>query len=281
MYTVHLLQNACLAAILTSIVCGVIGSLVVVNRLVFLTGGIAHAAYGGIGLAFFLGLPVIPCTLAFSTLFSLLFALLTLQRQDTDTLIGVLWAAGMSLGILLLDFTPGYNVDLLSYLFGSILTVSPNDLWLMLCLVIIICSGTFLFFPAFLALSYDQEFARTRGVPVSFVYCLLVCMTGLTVVMVVQVVGLLLVIALMTIPPFLAKQQSTSLGGMIIRAIFWSTVFSLGGLLLAFKFDLSSGASIIALASSSFLATSAWQHIKTCCRHTNKSSTKNSPGPTS
>jgi zinc transport system permease protein len=127
------MRNALVAGLLASIICGIIGTFVVVNRIAFLAGGIAHAAYGGIGLAFFFGLPYIVGTLGFTLFAAMIMAAVTLKARDrADTFIGVLWAGGMGLGVLLLDLTPGYNVDLMSYLFGSILAVPKSDLWQML-----------------------------------------------------------------------------------------------------------------------------------------------------
>jgi zinc transport system permease protein len=127
------MQNALMAGILASIICGIMGTLIVVNRIVFLSGGIAHAAYGGIGLAFFFGWPFLLGTIGFSLLMALFMAAVTLKmKHRSDTIIGVIWALGMALGIILMDLTPGYNVDLMSYLFGSILTVPDSDIWLML-----------------------------------------------------------------------------------------------------------------------------------------------------
>ncbi len=247
------MQNALLAGLLASVACGIMGSLVVVNRLVFLAGGVAHAAYGGVGLAFFLGLPVLPSTIAFTLGASGLMGWASLRRTErADTLVGVLWAAGMACGILLLDLSPGYNVDLMSYLFGSILTVPHNDLLAMLALDVLVLGVVFLRYKDLLAMSYDREFAATCGVRVPLLHFLLLGLTALSVVMVIQVVGLLLVIALMSIPPYLAERNARTLAGMMLLATLWSLFFCIGGLLLAYGFNLTSGASIIAVATLSF-----------------------------
>lgn len=242
-------QQAILAGLLASAVCGLIGSLVVVNRLVFLAGGIAHAAYGGVGLAFFFGWPVLPSLIGFSVAASGAMASVSYERHDrADTLIGVLWAAGMAFGIILLDFIPGYRADLMSYLFGSILTVLPSDLWIMGGLVVVLfCSILFLYKPL-LALSFDREFARTRGIKVRLLHFLLLAMVALSVVILIRVVGLILVIALLTIPPALAEKQTSSLGAMMAVAAAWCALFCLSGLALAYVFDLTAGAVIIAVA---------------------------------
>ena len=151
------MRNAILSGLLASIMCGMIGTLVVVNRIVFISGGIAHAAYGGVGLAFFFGLSPFLGILGFSLLVSLILAVVTLKaKQRADTIIGVLWAVGMALGVILLDLTPGYNVDVMSYLFGSILTVSTSDLWLMLALNGLVSLTVGFFYHDLMALSYDE-----------------------------------------------------------------------------------------------------------------------------
>lgn len=246
-------RNALMAGLLVSIICGVIGSLVVVNRIVFLAGGVAHASYGGVGLAFHLGLPVLPVTAAFSTLAALGMAWVTLSsRERADTIIGVLWAAGMALGIILLDLTPGYNADLMSYLFGSILAVPDADLRLMAWLCALVLGLAALFSRGLLVMSFDMEFAMARGVPVRFLHFLLMGLTALCVVMVIRVVGLILVMALLTIPPFIAERRARSLPGMMLLAGCLSALFCVAGLYLSFSLDLTCGASIIAVACAGF-----------------------------
>jgi zinc transport system permease protein len=249
------MQNALTACVLASVACGLVGSLVVVNRLVFLAGGVAHAAYGGVGLAFFAGWPVLPCTVGFTLAASGAMGLVTLKSDHRrDTLIGVLWAAGMAAGILLLDFTPGYKADLMSFLFGSILAVPASDLWLMLVLDLVLLAAVLVCYKNFLAMAYDYEFARARGAPVAALHLVLLALVAVSVVMVIRVVGLILVIALLTIPPFMAERRSSSLGWMMFRATLLSMTFCLAGLAAAYALNLTSGASIIAVATLAFSA---------------------------
>lgn len=249
------MRNALLAGLLASIACGVIGSLVVVNRVVFVAGGISHAAYGGVGLAFFLGLPVLPVTIAFSLGMAAVMAAVTFGRGErADTVVGVLWAAGMAFGIILVDLTHGYNVDLMSFLFGSILAVPASDLWLMAALDVVLVAVAAYAYRGFLAMSFDAEFAGLRGVPVRLLHFVMLAMIAVSIVMIIRVVGLILVIALMTIPPYLAERGCRSLGGMMVRAGLYSAGFCLAGLCLSYAFDLTSGASIIAVASAWFFA---------------------------
>jgi zinc transport system permease protein len=247
------MRNALAAGLLASIICGVIGTLVVVNRIVFLSGGIAHAAYGGIGLSFFFGWPYMVGTIGFSLTAAMIMAAVSIQaKHRADTIIGVIWAVGMSLGIILLDLTPGYNVDLMSYLFGSILTVPGSDLMQMLLVGAVIIAVVFYFYNDFLAMSYDEEFARIRGVPVKPLYFLLIGMLAVATVMIIQVVGLILVIALLTIPPFIAEKYSKSLFEMIVWSSLLSILFTVTGLWLSYTFNLTSGASIILVAGVGF-----------------------------
>jgi zinc transport system permease protein len=262
-------QHALLAALLVSIACGVIGALVVVNRLVFMAGGIAHSAYGGVGLAFYTGLPVLPTTGAFTAGAALLLGLVTRRRRErTDTLIGVIWAGGMAFGIILLNLTPGYNTDLMSYLFGSILTVPARDLWLMLGADALILTLVLYYFRDLLSFSFDPDFARSRGIPVDGLHLMLLVLVAETVVMMLQVVGLILVIALLTIPPYLAERHTRSLAGMMLAAGFWSLVSCVAGLAAAYLLDISSGASIVATACVIYLVflvlQTAWRWLSRC-----------------
>jgi zinc transport system permease protein len=253
-------QHAILAGVLAGVACGVIGSLVVVNRQVFLAGGVAHAAYGGVGLAFFFGLPVLPSAVAFTALAAVITANFTFDRRErTDSFVGVLWASGMALGIILVNLTPGYNVDLMSYLFGSILTVPASDVWAMLVLDAVILAVVAYFYGDFLSMSFDMEFARAGGIPVKRLYALMLALTAVAVVMVIQVVGLILVIALLTIPAMLAETGARSLARMMLYAAGYCIVFSMLGLAAAYRFDLSSGASIIAVAAVSFFVIRTFQ----------------------
>jgi len=256
-------RNALMAGVLVSVVCGVIGTLVVVNRIVFLAGGIAHAAYGGIGLAFFMGWPYAVGTTGVSILSAGVMAAVTLKaRHRIDAMVGVIWAVGMAIGVVLLDLTPGYNVDLMSYLFGSILAVPVSDLWQMAAIGIAVIAIVTYYYNDFLAMSYDDEFARLRNVPVTFLYCLLLGMVALTVVMIIRVVGLILVIALLTIPPFIAEKFTGSLRAMMVLSSILSCLFTITGLWLSYLFNLTSGATIILVAAAGFFMSALWEYLK-------------------
>ena len=257
------MQNALLAGFLASLICGVMGTLVVVNRIVFLSGGIAHAAFGGIGLAFFFGWHYMVGTIGFSLAAAIIMAAITLKaKHRADTIIGVIWAVGMALGIILLDLTPGYNVDLMSYLFGSILTVPDSDLWMMFGVGIAILTIVIYFYNDYLALSYDEEFAQIRGVHVKPLYFLMIVMLAVGIVMIIQVVGLILVIALLTIPPYIAEKYSKSLIRMMLLASLLSAIFTVTGLWLSYALNLTSGASIILVAGIGFTISFGLDHLR-------------------
>ena len=245
------MQNALLAGILVSIACGVIGTLI--NRMVFIAGGIAHGAYGGLGIAFYFSLEPLLGASLFSLFLALLIATITLKdKSKMDSVIGALWAFGMAFGIILTDLAPGYNVDLMSYLFGSILAVPQGDLVFMAVANCVILASVALFYRQFEALSFDAEFARLRGVKTTLLYYALTCMMALSVVMTIRAVGLILVIALLTIPPYIAGAISSRLGTMMLNAALISAAFCASGLWLSFEANLTSGASIILIASVCF-----------------------------
>ena len=243
------IQNALISGILISIAAGIIGSLVVVNKITFLTGGIAHSSYGGIGLAIYLGIPVLFGATVFAVITAILIAIITLKnRTRIDAIIGMMWASGMATGIIFVDLTPGYNVDLMSYLFGSIIAVSAEDIQYMTVLDIFIIGIVVYFYKEILAVSYDSEFATLRGINVKFFYTLILILAALCVVAAIKAVGLILVIALLTIPTYLAETFASKLSSMMILSSILATIFTILGLVVSYSYDISSGASIIMVA---------------------------------
>ena len=252
------MQNALWAALLCSALCGILGTLVVVKRYVILAGGIAHAAYGGVGLALFLGIPPQLGAVGFSLALSIPMAWVMLKREArADAIIGVLWAAGMATGVIFADLTPGYGADLMSYLFGSILTVAAADLYMMGGLLAVVLSLGIVWRRQIAAFSFDEDFARTRGIPVTLLHFGVVVLLSMAVVLIIRIVGLLLVIALLTIPPSVAEKFSRSLWSMMGLSCVLSAFFSFAGLALAVRFNLTAGAVIIAVASSAYMVSLA------------------------
>jgi zinc transport system permease protein len=257
------MRNAFLAGLLVSFICGVMGTLAVANRMVFLSGGIAHAAYGGIGLAFWLRWPYLPATLGFSLLAAIVMAAASMNvKHRADAVIGAIWALGMAMGIVFTDLTAGYPADLMGYLFGSILAVPRSDLWVMAGVAVITTAVTWFYYTDFLAFSYDEEFARIRRVPVKRLYYLLVILLTIAVVLTIRVVGLILVIALLTIPPFIAEKFSRSLLQMMGWSCALSAAFTLIGLTAAYYLNLTAGACIILAAGIAFFISMGFERLR-------------------
>ncbi|MEM1994423.1 MAG: metal ABC transporter permease [Nitrososphaerales archaeon] len=257
------IRNAIFAALLASVACGIVGVYVVVNRIVFLSDGISHAAFGGIGIGYFLGLNPIYAAIVFS-IASAIGVGATSKKLGAreDTVIGVIWALGMAVGILFIRLTPGYVPDLFSYLFGNILTVPRSDLWLMLALDIILVAVVALLYKEFLAVSFDREFAQTLRLPVNLIYYILLALVAFTVVMLIRVVGVILVMALLTIPAAVSEVFTKKLNHMMIGAVSLSLIFTLLGLWLSYITNLPSGATIVVLASAFFLSTMLYSKAK-------------------
>jgi zinc transport system permease protein len=259
------MRNAIWAGLLVSITCGLIGALVVVNRIVFISGGIAHAAYGGIGLAIYCGVSPLLGASLFSIVIAVLMGWFTFgNREGSDTIIGIMWAVGMALGIIMVDLTPGYHRDLMSYLFGSILAVPMADLLFMALLdgVIVLVVG--LFYKELLSFSYDESFTATRGVPVRLLHFVLLVLIALSVVMLIRIVGLILVIALLSIPASIAGQYTYSLKKMMGLGCLLGAAFILAGLWLAYRFNLTSGATIVLVACCGYLLSSTGGKLARC-----------------
>ncbi|PJB47565.1 MAG: hypothetical protein CO103_08350 [Chloroflexi bacterium CG_4_9_14_3_um_filter_45_9] len=251
----EILKNPIIAGILASIACGIVGAYVVVKRIVFISGGISHASFGGIGLGYFLGIDPILGALVFSLISAVTMGMVSRRtRLSEDTAIGILWAIGMAIGILFVYLTPGYAPDLMSYLFGDILFVSSQEMILMLILDIIIGLVVFLLYKELLAISFDEEFSTVAGLPTERLYLILLCLVALTVVVLIRVVGIILVIALLTIPAAMARQFTHSFKKMMLLSVLWGIVFTQCGLWLSYLLDWPSGATIILVAGILFLA---------------------------
>jgi zinc transport system permease protein len=247
-------QNALIAGLLLSVISGVMGTLIVVNRLVFLSGGIAHSSYGGIGVAIYFGFSISLGSTIFAVLSALIVAWLTVKNSGkSDTFIGVIWAVGMAIGVVFIDLTPGYSGDLMSYLFGSILAVDDNDIHFMTLLMVVVIIFVHLFYREILSISYDREYAVLRGVASNIFFGTILILSALTIVVSIKVVGLILVIALMTIPTFIAEKLAKSLYGMMAISVILSMFFVVSGLVIGYIYDLTSGASIILVSATALM----------------------------
>lgn len=250
----NFLLYALLAGLLAGIGCGLMGSFVVIKRIGFLAGGIAHSVLGGMGAALYYGWS--PTIAAFITA---IFAAIVIglisrfSQEKEDTLIAAIWAVGMALGIIYITKTPGYNTELMTYLFGNVLIVSKQQVLLMAVMDLILAVLVFVFYKLFLAVSFDEEFSQLRGVKVTSVYLLLLVLVAVTVVLLIQVVGLILVIALLTLPAAIAGHYMKTLGGMIVIAVLLGMSFTSLGLALSYSPDLPPGPVTIIVAAAVYL----------------------------
>ena len=240
------IQNAIISAFLLSVITGFIGSYIVVRRLVFLSGGITHASFGGIGIAWYFGLNPILGATVFSVFSALGLEYLSQGRTlREDSAIGMLWSFGMAIGILFVFLTPGYAPNLMSFLFGSILTISQTDILLLL----ILATLTLVFFVAFyypiLFVAFDSDFAKTQNVPVKFISYSLAVLIALSIVFAIRAVGIILIISLLTIPANIANIVTHRFRRIIVLSALISLFSIVAGIAISFRLNVPSGATII------------------------------------
>jgi len=267
LFNYQFMQYAFFACLLASFGCGIIGSYVVVKRIGFLAGGIAHTVLAGMGIAYFYGGSLMLGAVLVAITSAILIGLIKLKwGQDEDILIAAFWSVGMAIGILFISKTPGYNIDLMSYLFGNILLVTERDLLFMLLLDIAIVVTVTAFYKQFLATAFDEEFAGLRGVHVEWIYILMLCLIALTVVLLINIVGLILVIALLILPAASAAQFAGSITRMMVLSVLLSLVITVSGLLLSYTPDLPSGSTIIVVAGFVYLISMLLRRLLTRIR---------------
>lgn len=256
-----LLLSAVIAGLASSLVSGIIGSYVVVKRIVFISGSISHAVLGGIGFSLWLeraqGIEWISPlygALAAAILSALIMGWIRLYyRQREDSVIAAIWSIGMAVGVLFISQTPGFNVELTNFLIGNILWVTHTDLYILFSLdafilVIVLCMHK-----RFLAICFDEEQAKLQGVPVHALYLLLLVLTAISIVLLIQVVGILLVMTMLTIPPAIANLYTARLSRMMVIAVCLSGLFCLSGMAFAYYLDWPGGATIALLAGIAYI----------------------------
>ncbi len=260
----NFIQNAVAAAVLASLASGIVGTYVVVKRITFISGGIAHAVLGGMGAAYYFGADPLQGALAAAILAAVLLGFVNLKaKQHEDTIIGALWAVGMAVGVIFMALTPGYNVDLMSFLFGNILMVTDPVLRTLLILDAAVLAVVAVFYRQFMLIAFDEEQAHLRGLPVELLYMLLLCLIALTVVILMKIVGLILVIALLTLPAAVAALFTRGLGPMMAVASVLGLGFTLTGLVVSYNLNLPSGAVIVIIAGLGYLAALVLKRLQT------------------
>ncbi len=252
--TYDFFRNALLAVTFTSISCGIIGTYIVTRRIVFISGGITHTSFGGIGIGYFLGINPLLGAAAFSVLSALGIEYMA-RRTDIreDSAIAIMWSFGMAIGIIFVYLTPGYAPNLMSYLFGSILTVTSSELVLTILLSVMIVTFFILYYKPILYGSFDSDFIRTRKIPLGLINNIIMVMIALTIVLSIKVAGIILIISLLTIPQATANLLFKDFRLIIYYSILTGFMGSLFGLLAAYYLDIPSGAAIIFMLVTIFL----------------------------
>lgn len=253
LFEYQFMQNALIASILASIVCGIIGVVIIEKKLVMMSGGIAHTAYGGVGLGYLLGFEPIIGAFVFSI--SAALGIGAIKRKggvQSDVIIGLFWSFGMALGIVFIALMPGYPPDLNSYLFGNILSVTRADLYLMILLTFFVVFIVIALFHDWKAYLFDEEFASIIGIKTVFLEYLLLILVAMTVVVLIRVAGIILVLALLTAPAATASIFSRKLENRMIFAIIFGAFFCISGLWISYKLNIASGACIVILSVVSY-----------------------------
>lgn len=257
-----ILLSAVFAGLASSVVSGIIGSYVVVKRIVFISGSISHSVLSGIGFCLWLErakgidwISPLEGALVAGILSALIIGWIHLYyRQREDSVIAALWSIGMAVGILFISQTPGFNVELTNFLIGNILWVTPTDLYILYVLDIVVIICVCCLHKRFLAICFDEEQAQLQGVPVNSLYLLLLVLTAISIVLLIQVVGIILVMTMLTIPAAIANLFTSKLSMVMLVAILISAVFCFGGTALAYYVDWPGGATIALVAGIAYVA---------------------------
>jgi zinc transport system permease protein len=239
-------QKAFLAAVFASISCGIIGSYIVSRRIVFISGGITHASFGGIGLAFYMGFNPLLGAVLFAVLSALGIQFFTKSAEiREDSSIAIWWSLGMALGVIFIFLTPGYTPNLMSYLFGNILTVTISELWWMFILNVVIITFFSLLLSKILFVAFDEEFARAAGLKVDLFNYLTITLIALTVVLNIRVVGIILILSLLTIPQASANLFTKDFRKLLVLSSVFALIGTISGLFISYFLNIPSGAAII------------------------------------
>lgn len=259
----NFIQNTIIAAILISICSGIVGVLIVSSRTVFLSGGVAHSAFGGVGLALYFGFNTMLGAAITSILMSFfLLYFIIYKKENIDSFIAASWAFGMALGIILIDITPGYSIDITSYLFGSILSVSINDLVIIFIYDILLIVFTMTYYMEILGILYDEVFCKLKNININIFLVIIFIFISLGIVMSMNIAGLILVLAILSIPAYIASLFVKSLKNMMIVSSILSLIFILGGFVFAYYYNLSTGACVAMCAIIGIVIANIYNTLK-------------------
>ena len=241
------LNHAFWACILSGITCGIIGTYVVCRRLVFLSGGITHSSFGGLGIAFYLGINPILGAMVFAVLSALGIEWANDRgRIREDSAIGIIWSVGMAVGALFMSLRPGYTSgDLSAYLFGSIVTVTDSDVAALAALTAVIIAGALLWLRPVMYTAFDRDFARSRGIPTRVISYLMAALVAVTIVLSIRIMGIVLLISLVTMPVVIVNSLSRSYRTIALAAPLVAVAGNVAGLVVSYNFEVPPGAAII------------------------------------
>lgn len=261
-------RHALLGSLFASIACGIIGTYIVTRRLVFISGGITHASFGGIGLGLYAGISPLLSAAVFSVLSAFGVEWLS-KRKDMreDSAIAVFWTFGMAVGIIFSFLAPGFTPDLSAFLFGNILTITPTDIWMLATLSVLLILFFTLFLNPIIYIAFDREFARSQRIPVAIFEYLLMMFIALTIVSCLRMVGIVLAISLLTLPQMTANLFTHSFKHIIWLSIAIGYIGCLGGLVISYKLQVPSGAAIIFFSILVYALCKVGKSIY-LCRHT-------------
>ncbi|MBR5200198.1 MAG: metal ABC transporter permease [Alistipes sp.] len=239
------LADAFIACLLSAITCGIVGSYVVARRMVFLSGGITHASFGGLGLAIYTGLNPLIGALLFASVASVGVEFASRQGHiREDSAIGIIWSIGMALGALFMSLTPGYAVELPSYLFGSISLVDGNDIQWLLLLMLVVVIGALLWGRKIMYVTFDEEYARSQGLPVGMIAYIMAIVVAVTIVLSIKVMGIVLLMSLVTIPCVVANTITKDYRKITLLAVIIALVCNITGFVMSYEIELPNGGGI-------------------------------------
>ncbi len=256
-------QKALIASVIVSIAVGIIGTYITVKKISLFSGSIAHGSFGGLGLSYYLGFNPLLGALVFSLFGGVLIsAVRKSARKNLDALLTIFWTSGMAIGLIFVFLTPGYAVDLFSFLFGNILLINSSDLYFMVALDVIIVGTIIIIYNSLLATLFNEDFAEVRNIKTSLLYLILFILISITIVMVIKVVGVVLAIALLTIPSSAASLVSKKFGNILIFSILISLLITIGGLFLSYYLELQSGPVIVLCGVFVYLSLLIYNKLK-------------------
>lgn len=255
-------QNIIITSVLLSICAGLIGSLIVANKSVFLAGGVAHAAFGGVGVAVFLGCSVLLGALGAALIMALILLYATLWHKGRlDTFIAIAWAFGMALGVVLMELAPGYKINMESYLFGSLAFSTKEDIYMLFGFDVVLIAFVVVFYREILAVLYDMEFSRLKRVPTKLFVSVIFVLTAFGVVLGMRAGGLILVISMLSIPAYIAMMFARNLAMQFCLSLGVCLLCMCGGIWFSFVYDVALGACIVLVSVGVFVCALGLRYI--------------------